>query len=105
MLYLDENFIAHTDQDALCSLMPWEDTGHFFDGKCQAFIEGHRVVPEGYDWERPDGITFHGLMISPVVDLQQIQSVQIECDKQTIADLDAAVVDLTYQNILMEMEV
>lgn len=37
----------------------------FFDGKCDAFIEGYRYVPEGETWTRSDGVVFQGGMISP----------------------------------------
>ena len=37
----------------------------FFDGKCPAFIEAFRCVPEGYSWKRSDGEVFEkGRMIT-----------------------------------------
>lgn len=105
MVYLDENYMVHAEQDENTTRMPWPDNGGFFMGKCPAFIEGYRVVPEGETWAREDGAVFHGLMVSPAVDPKELQIAQAEVDKQTIADLDATVVDLTYQNILLEMGV
>lgn len=35
-----------------------------FDGKCDAFIEGHRIVPSGCKWVRSDGKVFSGEMIT-----------------------------------------
>ena len=46
-IYLDADFMAHTQQNEEASRTPWEDTDGFFTAKCPAFIEGHRVVPEG----------------------------------------------------------
>jgi hypothetical protein len=105
MIYLDENYMAHPQQDDGTTLMPWEDFTGFFTGKCDAFIEGYRVVPEGHTWTRNDGVTFSGLMIAPAVDPKLLLAAQANEDEETIAELDAVVVDLTYQNILFEMGV
>ena len=105
MVYLDSDFRAHPIQDERATLLPWDDPDGFFAGKCAAFIEGYRVVPEGETWTRADGMVFTGLMISPAVNPAMLQAAQAEADRQTIADLDTAVVDLTYQNILLEMGV
>lgn len=105
MIYLDDQFMAYIEQDEEATRMPWEDADGFFAGKCQVFIEGYRVVPEGETWTRADGMVFSGLMISPAVNPAMLQAAQAEADRQTIADLDTAVVDLTYQNILLEMGV
>lgn len=105
MIYLDDQYQAHAEQDAETTRMPLEDIDGFFAGKCDAFIEGYRVIPEGETWTRADGVIFMGPMISPIVDPIVLQSAQAEADNQTIIDLDAAVIDLTYQNILIEMGV
>lgn len=39
-----------------------------FDGKCDAYIDGYRLIPDGYSWVRDDGEVFEGEMISPCVD-------------------------------------
>ena len=103
MLYLDGNYIAHAEQDTEGLRIPWEDSYGFFTAKCPAFIEGHRVVPEGETWIRADGTAFTGLMITPVGNPATLQALQAAADSQTIADLDAEVVELTYQNVLLEL--
>ena len=105
MIYLDENYKAHTAQDAESTRTPWVDTNGIFIGKCNAFIEGYRVIPEGTAWTRADGEIFHGLMISPILNPFYLQTLQAEADQLTITALDTEVVDLTYQNILLEMGV
>jgi len=104
-VYLDEQYMAHTEQDAEGSRIPWNDAQGAFTAKCPAFIAGHRVVPEGAMWEREDGETFTGLMVTPVVNPAALQALQANADSETIAALDTAVVDLTYQNILLEIGV
>ena len=103
MIYLDEQFRAYAEQDAETTRMPWDDTNGFFVGKCDAFIEGYRVVPEGETWIREDGMTFTGLMIAPVVNPTILQALQAVADDTTIAQLDAEVVELTYHNVLLEL--
>jgi len=103
MIYLDEQFRAYAEQDAETTRMPWDETNGFFAGKCDAFIEGYRVVPEGETWIREDGAVFTGLMIAPVVNPTILQALQAVADDTTITQLDAEVVELTYQNVLLEL--
>lgn len=102
VLYLDDQRRVHVRQNEAGMLAPWEDAAGFFTGKCQAFVEGYRVVPEGQTWTRVDGAVFSGLMIAPAADPGLLSAAQAQADGETIAQLDAAVVDLTYQNILLE---
>ena len=55
-------FECHPEQNADSTRIPYEDP--FFDGKCDEFIKGHRLVPEGCSWTRSDGEVFNGKMIS-----------------------------------------
>ena len=54
----------------------------FFDGKCDAFIEGYRFIPEGHKWEREDGEVFEGEMIAPWVDYNELLLLQKDYDHQ-----------------------
>ena len=105
MIYLDDDYKAHAEQDSGSTRTPWEDTEGFFAGKCAAFIEGYRVVPVGSIWTREDGEQFAGLMITPAENPTVLQAAQAAYDQSTIEALDAEVVELTYQNILLELEV
>lgn len=67
-VYLDSDFRCHLTDDG--SMRPVEDA--FFDGKCAAFIEGYRYVPEGEVWTRADGVQFRGLMVAPAKDYNRI---------------------------------
>lgn len=105
MIYLDSDYKAHAAQNETETLTPWADPDGYFAGKCDAFIAGYRVVPDGETWMRADGTAFTGLMIAPAENYAVLLAAQAEADQQTIDDLDAAVVDLTYNNILLEMGV
>ena len=72
-IYLNENFE--------CSVTQKIDTVQtietdFFDGKCNAFIEGYRFIPEGQQWKRGDGVLFTGEMIAPFKDYTYLEMVQ-----------------------------
>ena len=77
-----------------------------FDGKCSTWINGMRYVPAGQTWTRADGTTFSGEMLSPVMDVQVLAAAQAEYEaaQATIAELDAAVLELSYQNVIGGLE-
>ena len=58
-IYIDDDFRCHvTNPDGVYTAV---ETG-FFDGKCDAYIEGCRFVPAGKSWTRSDGEVFTGEM-------------------------------------------
>lgn len=67
-VFLDSDFRCHATDSG--DMRPVEDA--FFDGKCAAFIEGYRYVPEGEVWTRADGVQFRGLMVAPAKDYNRI---------------------------------
>ena len=88
IVYLDSDFCCHIANDG--SMVAVETD--FFDGKCKAFIEGYRYVPEGETWTRPDGVQFRGIMVSPAVDYEGLAKVQAqyEEDLAQMADMQTA---------------
>ena len=60
-IYLDSDFRCHITPAE--GLTPMETS--FFDGKCDAYIQGYRLVPEGMTWTREDGRQFRGEMAAP----------------------------------------
>ena len=72
--YLDTDFKVHVTDDG--TMLPWEDEWGFFDGKCDAFIEGYRIVPKGSTWVRKDGVPFVGQMIAPWKEFRILQAAQ-----------------------------
>lgn len=60
-VYLDSEFKCHVSNDGAMTAVETD----FFDGMCDAFIEGYRFVPAGETWTRSDGVTFTGEMIAP----------------------------------------
>lgn len=60
-LYRDSEFRCHVINDGTMTAFETD----FFDGKCDASIEGYRFIPIGETWTREDGQQFVGEMISP----------------------------------------
>lgn len=81
-IYIDHDYKCHTEKSAEYR----EIEVSFFDGKCSAFINGYRYVPNGETWTRADGVEFKGEMISPATDYTALalsQSAYDESQKQT----------------------
>lgn len=85
-IYIDTEFKCHITNDGT---MPAVETD-FFDGKCDAFIEGYRFVPEGESWTREDGEVFTGEMISPWVNFEELDAAQREYERVKLADAENA---------------
>ena len=72
----------YIDNDYKCHVLPAEDRREFdvsfFDGKCDAFIEGYRYVPEGEVWTRADGEAFRGEMIAPWKPYTELERAQMQ---------------------------
>lgn len=71
----------YLNNDFCCSVSRREDTVQMvetvaFDGKCNAYIEGYRFVPEGQQWRREDGVVFTGEMTAPFKDSAQLELIQ-----------------------------
>jgi len=73
-IYIDNDFKCHTSNDG--TFTPVETA--FFDGKCDAFIEGYRFVPSGSEWVRSDGVVFKGEMVSPWKPYSELAAAQAQ---------------------------
>lgn len=60
-----------------------------FDGKCGAYIEGYRYVPEGQAWTREDGAVFQGETAAPWKDSTVLAAYQQQYET-TMAELEEA---------------
>ena len=84
-VYLDSDYMCHTTNSE--GYIEYETDE--FDGKCRAYIEGMRIVPEGASWTRNDGIIFQGLMISPGVDAAGLYRAQETYEEAMALNADA----------------
>ena len=91
-IYMDSDFRCHTVGDGTLTAVETD----FFDGKCDAYIDGYRYVPDGATWTRPDGVVFHGEMIFPWKDWRELDAAQRGYEREQLA---------SYEQALSEIEV
>lgn len=111
IIYIDSEFKCHVSNND-GQYTPIETNA--FNNKCDAYIEGYRFIPAGMKWTRSDGVTFEGRMISPWKDFVELDELQrtyelklirqyqesLEQYKTELAELDAAILDMQYQNLV-----
>lgn len=82
-IYIDSDYKCHTvASDGLTAV----ETAAF-DGKCAAYIEGYRFVPDGSTWVREDGTVFAGEMVTPWKPWEELDAVQREYEREQYNDL------------------
>lgn len=84
-IYLDSEFKCHVTDDGTMTAVET----NFFDGKCDAFVEGYRLIPSGESWTREDGTLFRGKMVAPWKDHDVLTAYQQQYEA-TQAELVAA---------------
>lgn len=85
IIYIDSEFKCHTSNDGTMRAVETD----FFDGKCDAFLEGYRFVPFGETWTRSDGKVFHGEMIAPWKPYSELDAAQSVYEKQLLSQYEA----------------
>ena len=81
-IYLDSEFKCHAFNDGTMTAVETD----YFDGMCDAYVEGYRFVPSGESWTRSDGVVFQGEMISPWVDYAELDNAQREYERKLLAE-------------------
>ena len=90
-IYIDNDFKCHTsDPDSILTAVETD----FFDGKCQAYIEGYRFVPAGAAWTREDGVVFTGEMIAPWKDWNELDAAQRDYEREQLAAYEQAMSEI-----------
>ena len=85
-IYIDNDYKCHVTDAG--TMRPVETD--FFHGKCDTFIEGYRLVPEGESWTREDGEVFAGEMVAPWKDFAELDAVQRDYERQQMEDMREA---------------
>ena len=89
-IYYDNDFKCHVTNDG--TMTPVETTA--FDGKCSAYIEGYRYIPDGETWTRPDGVTFAGEMVAPWKDWRTLDAAQRDYEREQLAAYEQAMSEI-----------
>ena len=85
-IYIDADFKCHASDDGTMTAVETD----VFDGKCEAFLEGYRYVPQGTAWTRADGVTFTGEMVAPWKPLDELAEAQSAYERQQISEYEEA---------------
>lgn len=72
MYYIDEDYRLYVQPRPGLTAVELPE----MEGKCRAYIEGYRYVPEGRVWIREDGTAFNGAMLSPATDYAALEMAQ-----------------------------
>lgn len=86
IICIDSDYKCHVENDGTMV----EARTDFFDGKCDAFIEGYRFVPAGKSWTREDGVVFTGEMVAPWKPFDELDAIQRRYEQEQAADMQAA---------------
>lgn len=87
MIFIDREYKCHVSNP---NGIFREVKTDFFDGKCDAFIEGHMYIPSDESWTRSDGVVFRGKMVAPWKDYDELEAAQREYERQLIATYEQA---------------
>jgi len=90
MIYIDSDYKCHVSNDGTMTAV---ETGSF-DGKCDAYVEGFRFVPDGESWTRSDGVVFHGETSSAWKPFKELDNAQRTYEKQQLAAYEAALSEI-----------
>lgn len=103
-IYIDSDYKCHVENNGTLKAI----NTNFFDRKCTQYIEGYRFVPHGDKWINENGIVFQGEMIAPWKNFDELDSAQrtyeqelIKEQEALIAELDTALLETTYNNLIL----
>lgn len=82
-IYLDSDFRCHLTGGGMRMIETDE-----FDGKCAAYVEGYRFVPDGESWVRKDGVIFRGKLVMAVEDYELLKRFQFQHEADECAHLE-----------------
>lgn len=87
-IYIDSEFKCHVNDDGTMTAVETD----FFDGKCDKFTEGYRLIPDGISWIREDGTVIRGLTIFPWKDYRILLAYQEQYEAMSaeMADMKTA---------------
>lgn len=89
-IYIDADCKCHvSNPDGIYTEVEAPD---LFNGKCDAYIEGFRVRPDGTTYTRDDGKVFgpEGLGVSPWKPIDELDDAQREYEREKLADAENA---------------
>ena len=97
-IYIDSDFKCHAaTADGLTAVET-----EAFTGKCPAYIEGYRFIPEGEVWVRADGVRFSGEMAAPWKPWRELNAAQRAYEQEQLEEAQKQIAE--YEAALSEIE-
>lgn len=88
----------YIDDDYKCYISPADGRTaietDYFDGMCNAAIEGHRYIPAGSTWTRADDETFTGEAYMLFVDWATLDAAQREYEQAQLVQYESALTEI-----------
>ncbi len=99
-IYIDTDYKCHTAPGPGLTAVETDA----FTGKCTAYIEGYRFVPDGSTWVRSDGAgaIFQGEMVAPWKPWEELDAAQREYEREQYVAVTAQHAE--YEAALSEIE-
>ena len=94
IVFIDKEFKCHVSDDGTMTAVETDA----FNGKCDAYIEGYRFVPDGMTWTRSDGVVFEGEMKSPWRNSAELEAAQRDYERQLLEEYEA-LIDELYEEV------
>lgn len=89
-IYIDDDYKCHVSPaDGLTAIET-----DYFDGMCNAAIEGHRYIPAESTWTRTDGETFTGEAYMLFVDWATLDAAQREYEQEQLTQYESALTEI-----------
>lgn len=90
-IYIGSDFKCHvSNPDGIYTAVETD----FFDGKCDAYIEGYRYIPPETIWTRADGVVFRGEMIAPWKPWSELDAAQRQYERKLLAQYEQALSEI-----------
>lgn len=89
-IFIDAEFKCHVSDDGTMTAI---ETDFFYD-KSIAVIEGYRFIPAGEKWVRSDGEVFHGEMVTPWKDFDELDATQRKYEKERLSQYESLINEL-----------
>lgn len=89
-IYIDFEFKCHVTNDGTMTTVETD----FFDGKCDAYIEGYRYLPPETIWTREDGVVFRGEMLAPWKPYSELDAAQRAYERELLAQYEQALTEI-----------
>lgn len=89
-VFIDSEFKCHAADDGTRTSVETD----FFDGKCDAIIEGYCFVPAGASWTREDGAVFQGELAFPWKPWEELDAAQMEYERELVSQYEKALAEI-----------